>query len=70
MFIFNCGFDSKLTSEEKHLLRSWQYKGFKGTVVNRALPSLPIGSLEITLTVPLKGGVYEKNVMGNIKIST
>ena len=28
-------------------------KGFKGTVVNRALPSLHGGSLEITLTVPL-----------------
>ena len=28
-------------------------KGFKGTVVNRALPSLHKGSLEITLTVPL-----------------
>ena len=27
-------------------------KAFKGTVVNRALPSLHGGSLEITLTVP------------------
>ena len=28
---------------------------FKGTVVNRALESLNGGSLELTLTVPLKG---------------
>ena len=28
-------------------------KAFKGTVVNRALPSLHEGSLEITRTVPL-----------------
>ena len=30
-----------------------QIKDFKGTVVNRTLPSLHGGSLEITLTVPL-----------------
>ena len=30
-----------------------QSKVFKGTVVNRALPFLHGGSLEITLTVPL-----------------
>ena len=29
-------------------------KGFKGTVVNRALSSLPGGFLKPTLTVPLK----------------
>ena len=29
------------------------YKGYKGTVVNRALPYLHEGSLENTLTVPL-----------------
>ena len=28
------------------------HKGFKGTVVNRVLPSLHGGSLEIMLTVP------------------
>ena len=28
-------------------------KGFLGTFVNQALPSLHVGSLEITLTVPL-----------------
>ena len=30
------------------------YKGFKGTIENRALPSLQGGSLEITLTVPFR----------------
>ena len=29
-------------------------EGFKGTILNRALPSLHGGSLEITLTVPLR----------------
>ena len=33
-------------------------KAFKGTVVNRALPSLHGGSLEITLTVPLKSRTH------------
>jgi len=31
-------------------------KGFKGTVVNWALPALHRRSFEITLTVPLRGG--------------
>ena len=34
------------------------HKGFKGTVVNRALPSLHEGSLEIALTVPLNMTVF------------
>jgi len=36
---------------KKHL--SINLQGFNGTVVNRALPSLHGGSLEITLTIPL-----------------
>jgi len=32
---------------------AWSGKAFKGTVVNRALPPLLGGSLEITLTIPL-----------------
>ena len=36
-----------------HLLNTWSDKAFKGTVVNRTLPSLQGGLLEITLTVPL-----------------
>jgi len=38
-------------------LKFWtrqKHKGFKGTVVNQALYSLHEGSIEITLTVPLK----------------
>ena len=34
-------------------------KGFKGTVVNRALPSLHEGSLKTTCTVPLHEGLLE-----------
>ena len=51
------------TYRNKHLLNQkngivsfphfWAGKGFKGSVVNRALSSLHGGSLEITLTVPL-----------------
>ena len=37
-----------------YLIHSPSDKGFKGTIVNRALPSLHEGSLEIMLTVPLK----------------
>ena len=36
------------------LIHTWSDKGIKGTVVNRAMPSMHRGSLEITLTVPLK----------------
>ena len=32
----------------------WSYKGFKGTIVNQALPSLKKGSLKLTITVPLR----------------
>ena len=35
------------------LINTCSDKTFKGTVVNPALPSLPGGSLKITLTVPL-----------------
>ena len=41
--------------KQKHgyLIHVWSDKAFKGTVVNRTLPSLYGGSLEITLTAPL-----------------
>ena len=41
--------------KQKHgyLFNTRSDKAFKGTVVNKALPSLHGGSLEITLTVPL-----------------
>ena len=44
--------------KQKHwvLIHTWSNKAFEGTVVNRALPSLHGGSLEITLTVTLKWG--------------
>ena len=34
------------------LIHTWSDKAFHGTVVNRALPSLPGGLFEITLTAP------------------
>ena len=37
-----------------YLIHSLSDKAFKGTVVNRALPSLHGGLLEITLTVPVE----------------
>ena len=50
----------KLTGKKQFLSKKRQYlphflsdKSFKDTVLNRALPSLHRGSLEITLTVPL-----------------
>ena len=40
--------------KKRHYLQHyWSDKGFKSTFVNRVLPSLHGGSLEITLTVPL-----------------
>ena len=36
-----------------YLIHTWSDKVFKGTVVNRALPSLHGGSLKIIITVPL-----------------
>ena len=59
MFIFICGFSVKVTSamfirsNEETLNDNGIFDGFKGTVVNRALPPLHGGSFEITLTVPL-----------------
>ena len=45
-----------LLKKQKHgyLIYTWSDKAFKGAVVNRTLPFLHGGSLEITLTVPLK----------------
>ena len=43
-----------LPYEHWYLIHSWSDKAFRCTVVNRALTSLHEGSLEITLTVPLK----------------
>ena len=40
--------------KQRDLSTRWTGKDFKGTVVNRTLPSLHEGSLEITLTVPLR----------------
>ena len=36
-----------------YLIHTWRDKAFKGTVVNRTLPSLHRGSLEVAFTVPL-----------------
>ena len=42
--------------KQKHgyLNHTWSEKAFKGSLVNRGLPSLHKGSIEITLTVPLR----------------
>ena len=48
--------------EQKDLLTWWTVKGFKGIVINRALPSLHGGSLEIILTVPLQGLLIFLNI--------
>ena len=41
--------------KQKHsyLNHTWLEKAFKGTVVNRAVQSLHVGSLEVTVTGPL-----------------
>ena len=39
--------------KRQYLPHYWSVKYFKGTVVNREMPSLHGGSLEITLSVPL-----------------
>ena len=44
----------------------WQF-AFKGTVVNRVLPSLHGGSLEITFTVPLNLQKFQKLPMPCLK---
>ena len=44
---------SEINLEKRRYLSHYRsQKGFKGTVVNQALPSLHEGSLENTLTVP------------------
>ena len=49
--------------KQAYLLHTWSDKAFKCTVVNRTLSSLPGGSLEITLTVPLSAArVYFQGV--------
>ena len=42
-----------LNSSQRTLEFLVEHKEFKGTVVNRAVPSFHVGPLEITLTVPL-----------------
>ena len=46
--------ENKLFEKYGYLMHTRSDKAVVGTVVNRALPSLHKGSLEITLTVPLK----------------
>ena len=49
------------------LYHNYTFKGFRGTVVNKAMPSLHMieGSLEITLTVPLN--IFLKDIV--VKVS-
>ena len=56
-FLYISGFNLRVTTAGKHILTKKTYNIFpiidaKGAVVNRTLPSLHEGSLEITLTVP------------------
>ena len=39
-----------------YFIHNWSDKAFRGTIVNGALSSLLVGSLEITLTVRKKNG--------------
>ena len=48
--------------KRQYLPHYFTYKGFKGTVVNQALPSLHGGSVEITLKATLT-----KNATGTFK---
>ena len=50
----NCCEETRI--ENNHFFLFLIDTAFKGTVVNRASPSLPGGSLEITFTIPLSGG--------------
>ena len=45
-------------SLKKYLIHTWSEHTFKGTIEIRTLPSLHGGSLEITLTVPLRFYVH------------
>ena len=51
-------------TKQKHalLIKTWSDKALKGTVLNRTLPYLHEGSLEITLTVPLTQGYNIRKV--------
>ena len=40
-----------------YLIHTWSDKAYNGTVVNRTFPSFYGGSLELTLTVPLKSKI-------------
>ena len=54
LYCRNCENFTLLNLEKRQYLpHYWSDKGFKGIVVNLALSSLAVGSLEITLTVPL-----------------
>ena len=50
---------NSLNKKYGYLIHTCSYKAFKGTVVNRVLPSLHEGSLEIMFTVPLSSPVAE-----------
>ena len=41
-------------SKQGYIIQTWSDIALKGTIVNRTFPSLNRGSLETTLTVPLK----------------
>ena len=70
MIIFDCSFSKTLLvyfiyvyQKLQDIPKYWSDKCVKDTVVNRALPFLHGGSLEITLTVPLKGWKSKREIV-------
>lgn len=61
-FTFSCGRNARVTFEENIPIENYNFSklqtllshSYFGTVVNRALPSEIGGSLEFTLTIPLR----------------
>ena len=57
--------NNQLVETKTYLIHTWSAKAIKGTVVNRALASLPGGALNITPTVPLNTLLEVWNAFGS-----
>ena len=62
--------DTKWRNDSMDISFTWSDKAFKCTVVDRALPSLHGGSLEVTLTVPLRKwyNIFIQSKDGNFRM--